>query len=325
VTAIDKNVDPALWPLIEAFPPIDVSAETLPGFRGAMVQLSVLPDPATHPDVWVQTLSIPGGSKAAQTIRCLHFTATQRPTTGALLHVHGGGFVMGNPEMDVARNIELVRATGCTILSVDYRLAPEHPHPAGLEDCHAALVWLASQATALGFAPERIGVIGESAGGGLAAALALLARDRQSVPLCCQVLIYPMLVPPAQSLDATAPDPHTGRYIWTRASNNFVWSAYLLGVVADLETIAGLAPNVAELPPTFVAVGALDLFVHDNLAYVSRLLAAGCAVEAHLYPGAIHGFDRMVAAEVSVRYARELVTFIQRHLDPHGVYQIGDE
>jgi acetyl esterase/lipase len=314
VSVIDKNVDPALWPLVEAFPPIDLSAATLHGFRAAMTEMSAMPEPSTHADVRIEELKLAGGGAAAQTVRCLFFTPTQRAPTAALLHIHGGGFVMGSPEMDGARNIELVRATGCAILSVGYRLAPEHPHPAGLEDCHAALVWLASHAKALRISPERLGVIGESAGGGLAAALALLARDRGSVSLACQALIYPMLVPPALSLDATAPDPRAGRYIWTRASNSYCWSAYLQGEPANRATIAGLAPDVDGLPPAFLAVGELDLFVQDNLAYASRLLAAGCSVEAHLYPGAIHGFDRMVDAAVSVRYTRDLVAFIVRHL-----------
>jgi acetyl esterase/lipase len=308
VAVIDKNVDASLWPLIEAFPPIDLSAETLIGFRAAMVALSVLPEPSTHTDVRIQELKIAGSGDAAPSVRCLLFTPTQRAAAAALLHIHGGGFVMGNPEMDVARNIELVRASGCAILSVDYRLAPEHPHPAGLEDCHAALVWLAANAPALGISSGRIGVIGESAGGGMAASLALLARERRSVALACQVLIYPMLVPPAQAID----DPRTGRYIWTRASNEYAWSAYLPGAASAM--LAGLANDLAGLPPAFIAVGALDLFVHDDLGYAGRLLRAGCSVEAHLYPGAIHGFDRMVDADVSVRYMRELVNFIVRHL-----------
>ena len=306
----DKNVDPALWPLVESFPPIDLSAATLTGFRAALVQLSVMPEVSTHADVRIEELKISGGGPAAQTIRCLFFTPANRTPAAALLHVHGGGFVMGNPEMDAARNIELVRATGCAILSVDYRLAPEHAHPAGLEDCHAALVWLAGNLQALGIRAGSIGVIGESAGAALAAALALLARDRRSVALACQVLIYPMLVPPAQSID----DPRTGRYIWTRVSNGYAWSACLSGTSADAKTIAGLAPDLAGLPPAFLAVGALDLFVHDNLAYASRLLMAGCPVEAHLYAGAIHGFDRMVDAAVSVRYTRDMVAFVERHL-----------
>lgn len=304
----DKQVDPALWPLVEAFPPIDLGEQTLAGFRAAMVDLSVVPDPATHADVRIEKVS-------ANKVRCLLYRPARRSVAaGALLHVHGGGFVMGMPEMDAARNIELARATGCTILSVDYRLAPEHPHPAGLEDCHTALVWLAQQAQALGFSPERIGVIGESAGGGLAASLALLARDRHSATLACQVLIYPMLLPPAHSLDTTGPDVNSGRYIWTRASNNYAWSANLSGAAIDKTTIAGLAPNVTGLPPAFVAVGALDLFVHDNLAYAGRLLKAGCAVEAHVYAGAIHGFDRMMEAPVSLRFTSDLFAFISHHL-----------
>jgi triacylglycerol lipase len=298
MAATDKTVDPALWPLVEAFPPIDLSAENLSVFREALLGLAVVPDPASHPDVRVEEV------KAAGSVRCLLFRpTTSRASAGALLHIHGGGFVMGAPEMDVARNIELARATGCTILSVDYRLAPEHPHPAGLEDCHAALAWLASQTPG-----RRVGVIGESAGGGLAASLALMARDRGSVELACQVLIYPMLAPPSEV------SAHVGRYIWTRGSNGFAWSAYLSGAPANPATIAGLAPDVSRLPPTFLAVGELDLFVYDNLSYVNRLLATGCSVEAHLYPGAIHGFDRMVDAPVSIQYTRALTAFITRHL-----------
>lgn len=320
MAAIDKNVDPALWPLVESFPPIDLSADTLNGFRAAMVELSIVPDASTHTDVRIEELKITAGGAAAQSIRCLLLKPAERASVGALLHIHGGGFVMGSPEMDVARNIEIVRATGCAVLSVDYRLAPEHPHPAGLEDCHAALVWLASHAPRLGISPVRIGVIGESAGGGLAASLALLARDRKSVPLACQALIYPMLVPPAQSTDATSPDARTGRYIWTRASNNYCWSAYLGGAPADTKTIAGLAADLTALPPAFLAVGDLDLFVHDNLVHVRRLLAAGCPVEAHVYPGAIHGFDRATDAAVTARYTRDLTAFIVRSLSrsPHS-------
>jgi triacylglycerol lipase len=307
---IDKTVDPTLWPLVEAFPPIDVSAGTLTGFRAAMVELSIVPEASTHADVRIEEIRFPAGDgEATQTLRCLLFRPAAAASSAALLHIHGGGFVMGSPEMDVARNIELVRATGCVILSVDYRLAPEHPHPAALEDCHAALVWLAANAPALGIPRERIGVIGESAGGGLAASLALLARDQRSAALAFQVLIYPMLVPAERSID----DPRTGRHIWTRASNRYCWSAYLGGDSGPSSTIAGLAENLAGLPPAFVAVGELDLFVHDDLAYASRLLAAGCSVEAHLYPGAIHGFDRMVDAEVTRRYTGELVAFVRRH------------
>jgi acetyl esterase/lipase len=295
-----QHVDPALWPLVETFPPIDVSAETLVPFRAALQEMSAMPDPATHSDVRIVEVT-------AGDVRCLLYQPVLRTSSGALLHIHGGGFVMGMPEMDAARNIELVRATSCTILSVDYRLAPEHPYPAGLEDCHAALGWLATQLPAWGIPAKRMGLIGESAGGGLAAGLAALARDSGSLSLACQILIYPMLVPPQLSLDTRAPDPRTGQYIWNRASNAHAWSAYLAGGAMKQATLS-------ELPPAFLAVGDVDLFVHDNLAHVGRLLAAGVSAEAHLYPGAIHGFDRMIDAPVSIRYTRDLVAFIQKHL-----------
>lgn len=315
MTAMDKqSVDPALWPLVEGFPPIDVSAETLAGFRAAFVGMSVMPDPATHADVRIERVSVPGLDASAPAIPCLLFTPVGEAARGALLHIHGGGFVMGTTEMDAPRNLALVRATGAAILSVEYRLAPEHPCPAGLEDCHAALAWLAAQATRIGFSGQRIGVIGESSGGGLAAALAMLARDRRSVALACQALIYPMLVPPGQSCAATDADARTGRHIWTRASNAYCWSAYLSSARSEGALVAGAVRELANLPPAFLAVGDLDLFVHDNLQFVGRLLAAGNAVEAHLYPGAIHGFDRAVDAEVSQRYTRELVRFLRQHL-----------
>jgi triacylglycerol lipase len=134
----NRAVDPALWPLVESLPQVDLSFESLSAFRTAMVELSVMPDASTHADVGIEVVM-------AQGVRCLLYKP-QHASGGALLHVHGGGFVMGVPEMDVARNIELARSTGCMILSVDYRLAPEHPHPAGLEDCHVALLWLRSPA-----------------------------------------------------------------------------------------------------------------------------------------------------------------------------------
>lgn len=309
-----QNVDPALWPLVEAFPPIELSAATLPAFRAALKEMSVLPDASTHQDVRISQVQVPSGSDGSRAIRCLLFLPAQGVPAGALLHVHGGGFVMGTVEMDAARNVQLARDTGCAILSVDYRLAPEHPHPAGLEDCHSALLWLAAQGPRLGFPGSRIGVIGESAGGGLAASLALLARDRASVPLACQALIYPMLLPPAQSVEAALPDPGIGQFIWTRSSDAFAWSANLPEAGVASGTIAGLAADLAALPPAFLAVGQLDLFVHDNLVHVGRMLRAGVPVEAHVYPGAIHGFDRAVDASVTQRFTLALTDFLRRHV-----------
>jgi len=307
--ANDPHLDPELAPLLENFPDTPVNEQTLPGFRAAMKGMAVLPDPADHPEVTVEEVSVPRQDGGA--VRCLHISPAKSEPTGALLHAHGGGFVMGAPEMDVPRNIALVEALGCSILSVDYRLAPEHPHPAGLEDCYAGLTWLLSTTRESGV---PVGLIGDSAGGGLAASLALLARDRGDRALACQALIYPMLSPPGYESEASTADARIGRYIWPRESNQFSWAAYLGSETPDPATLAGLTSELANLPPAFIAAAELDLFAHDNLAYASRLMAAGNRVETHCYPASFHGFDRMAGAAVSRRFTRDLVDFLARHL-----------
>ena len=201
------------------------------------------------------------------------------------------------------------------ILSVDYRLAPEHPHPAGLEDCHAALIWLAAQAKTLGFVPGRVGVIGESAGGGLGsrtdAAGAGSTLGGAGLPGADLSDAHPArAVHRCHVAESTHRpihlDPHFERVLLVRQP--------FRRTPRSPGTIAGLATDLTELPPAFMAVGELDLFLYDDLAYAGRLLAAGCSVEAHVYPGAIHGFDRQVEAPVSQRFTRDLYAFISRHL-----------
>jgi acetyl esterase/lipase len=302
--AIDPDLDPELLPLLAGFPDIPLDAGTLPGFRAAIAGMSALPDPASHPDVTIEPVRVPGPA-GAPPVRCLLYRPV-RPTLAALLHIHGGGFVMGLPEMDAARNLMLAAELRCTILSVDYRLAPEHPHPAALEDCHAALVWLAHSLPA-----ARVGVIGESAGAGLGHWLSLLARDRGSVALACAALVYPMVVRPGAEVAATAQDTRIGRHVWPSASNAFGWAS-LLGS----GPLAGVSDDLSRLPPALVAAAELDLFVHDNLDFASRLMRAGNRVEAHCYSGAFHGFDRMADAAVARRFTRDLLDFLRRHLAP---------
>lgn len=312
----DLFLDQELVPLLAGFPDIPLNAETLIGFRESVNEVSVLPDPASHPSVTIEEVLVPSGASQSPEapVRCLLYRPTSGAVNGALLHIHGGGFVMGVPEMDALRNAALVQETGCVVLSVDYRLAPENPHPAGLEDCHTGLVWLAAQAGALGFDAAKIGVIGESAGGGFAGSLALLARDRGSVKLAAMALIYPMATLPGDEVEATKNDSKIGRYIWPESSNKFGWECLVKGVDFDRETLIATADNVGNLPPAFVAAAELDLFAHDNLAFASRLMAAGNQVEAHCYPGAFHAFDRMAEAQVAQHFTRDLVSFLRRHL-----------
>jgi acetyl esterase/lipase len=260
-----------------------------------------VPGPEGAADVRVLIYSPPGGTTA--------------PKPG-YLHIHGGGYIMGTPEMMDLQNKATVREIGCVVVSVDYRLAPETPYPGPVEDCYAALKWFHTNAASLGVDPHRIAIGGESAGGGLSAALGLLTRDRKEVPLAFQLLIYPMI----DDRTVTRSEPHkfAGEFIWTAHSNDFGWRS-LLGRApggADVSPYAAAsrAENLAGLPPTFISVGALDIFLDEDIDYAQRLMAAGVPTELHVYPGAYHGFDAAFDADITKRFRRDSVQALKRAL-----------
>ena len=193
------------------------------------------------------------------------------------------------------------------IVSVDYRLAPETRFPGALEDCYAALTWSFAQAATLGIDAARLGVMGESAGGGLAASLALLARDRREHALAFQHLIYPML--DDRTCIRTDPHPYAGEILWTPHNNAFGWSS-LLGVAPGSDNVSpyaapARAQNLAGLPRTFISTGALDLFLEEDLDYARRLTRHGVPVELHVYPGAYHGFDLVPGTHIGQIASRD--------------------
>lgn len=213
------------------------------------------------------------------------------PTGAGVLFIHGGGLIMGSVELTNAGTASLAGLSGVPMLSVDYRLAPEFGHPTPVEDCYAALLWLADRAESLGVDPARIAVMGESAGGGLAAGVSLLARDRSGPALARQILIYPMLDDRNLS-----PDPRfTGLATWTYDDNRTGWQALLGDAAGGPDVPAYAAPARAHyldgLPPTYLDVGDLDIFLDEDLTYVARLAAADVPVELHVYPGAPHAFE----------------------------------
>lgn len=237
----------------------------------------------------------------------------------AYLHLHGGGLVMGSPEMMQQRNYLLAANHGCVIVSPAYRLAPESRYPAAIEDCYSALQWLHRHAGDLGIDANKIIVGGESGGGGLAAALCLLARDRKEIDLAGQFLIYPMLDSRTGSRESAA-NRFAGEFVWTRELNRFAWESVLGPDCASADpppyASAGRAANLSELPPTFIAVGSLDLFVDENLNYAQRLINAGVLVNLRVYPGAPHAFDLAGDTIVGRQFIRDCDAALSELFNP---------
>ena len=229
-----------------------------------------------------------------------------------VVYLHGGGMIMGSVELYDKLVRSLTSRSGVAMLAPDYRLAPEHPDPSPVEDCYAGLKWAAEHAAEHGFDVNRIGVAGDSAGGGLAAGVALLARDRGGPVLARQILIYPMLddrnITPRADVPAVM--------MWSYDDNITGWDA-LLGADRGDDVSPYAAParaeSLADVAPAYVMVGDLDIFRDEDIAYVARMTSSGVPVEFHLIPGAPHGFDFAAAnSEISKRaYADEIRAFRQ--------------
>jgi acetyl esterase/lipase len=219
----------------------------------------------------------------------LHRPAAAPATSPGLLWIHGGGYVMGTATQDDAVCQHLARELGAVVAAVDHRLAPEHPFPTPLHDCHDALTWLADR---LDVDHDRIAIGGASAGGGLAAALALLARDRGEVRPVFQLLSYPML-DDRTTARSDLDDRHTR--LWNHRSNRFGWTSYLGRAPGgpDLDPLAAPArhADLTGLPPAWIGVGTHDLFHDEDLAYAAALRAAGVPCTVEVVEGAFHGFD----------------------------------
>jgi acetyl esterase/lipase len=227
-----------------------------------------------------------------------------------LVWMHGGGYVIGNAAQDDVLCRRFARELGVTVANVDYRLAPEHPYPAPLEDCYSVLTWLAGLPAV---DPARVAIGGASAGGGLAAALALMARDRAEVAVAAQLLRYPML----DDRSGTTPGLHNPNHrLWTQKSNRYGWSCYLGDADANV-AVPARHDDLSGLPPAWLGVGTLDLLHTEDMAYAQRLNAAGVPCDVVEVPGAFHGFDGVVAkAEVSRSFFDSQVAFLQRELTP---------
>lgn len=297
LNAINPELRPAAAGMLKQFGAMpDVSAATLPGMRKMMTQMSRPPAPTPPVD---QRMVKGSGGRPDVAV----YVVNARPDGGRpiIVHTHGGGFVMGDAASGIGALQAMATALDCVIVTVDYRLAPETTFAGSIEDNYTALKWVDDNAVELGGDRQRIAVMGESAGGGHAALLAITARDRGEVPVVFQSLIYPMLDDRTGS--AVTPAPPIGSIAWTAPSNRFGWQAFLGHAPGTPGVPAAAVParlaDLKGLPPAFIGVGAIDLFVDEDMSYAHRLIDAGIPAELFVVPGAFHGFD-LVAPEASI-------------------------
>lgn len=309
-----KLVDPALRPMLEMWPTLVLSDETLPDMRN---REATLPLPPVDPTgTTLERRQVPGPAGAPDITLHIYKAEGVTGPLPCIYHIHGGGYVGGSAAQLEFFLRPLVRELKCALVSVDYRLAPEHIFPAAIEDCYAGLGWTIANADALGVDTKRIGVMGESAGGGLAAALALLVRDRGEYALAFQHLTYPML--DDRTCTTADPNRYAGEFIWTPHNNHFGWKS-LLGADPGGEDVspyaaAARAIDLTGLPPAYIMTGALDLFLDEDMTYGQRLIRAGVPTELHVYPGGFHGFDIFPLSPVSAAAQAGRVAALARAL-----------
>jgi len=313
---VRERVDPAYRELVEAAAAAAVDPNDwftrAPEIRAE--RLGLAPPPAVPAGVDCSDQAAPGGAGAPPVTVRVYRKSGATDVQPAIFWIHGGGYIAGTYDMANDTCSAWAVDLGATVFSPDYRLAPEHAYPAGVEDCYAGLKWVVDNAETLGVDPERVIIGGGSAGGGLAAALALLVRDRGELSVTHQVLIYPMV----DDTRSTASSQWT-TWGWSPESNNVGWKAYLGALFEGDDIPAYAAPtratDLSGLPPAYISVGTLDIFLDEDLEYARRLIEAGVPTELKLYPGGPHGFDSPRLnknAELGQRAAADRTDYIRR-------------
>ena len=311
----DYAYDPELAEVVPLLP-VESDWSDVPAARRAMEEMVAnlsVEDDGSEDRVHFEDRVVPGPADAPElTVRVYTPKGGDGPRPG-VLYIHGGGFCFGSIEFEHRGALATADAADAVVVSVEYRLAPEHPFPAGVEDCYAALAWLAAEAEYLGVDPDRLGVMGQSAGGGLSAGVALLVRDRGGPRLRVQVLGMPEL---DHRLDTPSMRQFVDTPLWNRPNAIMSWRCYLGEDAGDVSPYASpaIAKDLAGLPPAYVSTMEFDPLRDEGIHYALRLLEAGVPVELHQYPGTFHGSGLVVGAAVSRRAAAEMLAALVRGL-----------
>jgi acetyl esterase/lipase len=283
---IDPELRPPLDQLLEALPGGFNAIPDITARRAALDQLAVELPP--NENVAIADQAVPGPEGEPEiTVRIYRPVNVPGPRPG-IYYIHGGGMVLGTAAREDASAARYCEQVGATVVSVEYRLAPEHPHPAPVEDCYAGLVWMARHAEELDIDLNRLAIYGASAGGGLTIATALLARDRGFPAVRFQMPIYPMI---DHQNETPSSYEITDVGIWDRSGNIEAWRWYLGEGKADQYAAPVLAEDLTGLPPAYIDVGTVDLFRDEDITFAMRLMAAGVPTELHVWPGAYHGAE----------------------------------
>lgn len=306
----ERAYDPELAPVVPMLP-VESDWSDMQAVRAAMDEMIASLGATLPEDVRFEDRSIAGPEDAPElAVRIYTPREAEAPRPG-VLYLHGGGFCFGSLDTEHAGAALAAHAAGAVVVSVDYRLAPEHPFPAGLEDCYAALGWMAGEASSLGVDPQRIAVMGSSAGGGLAAATALLARDRRGPQLCYQVLGIPEL---DDRLETASMRAFTDTPLWNRPNAVMSWRLYLGEDPGEVSAYAApaRAKDLGGLPAAYVSTMEFDPLRDEGIHYAQRLLEHGVSVELHHYPGTFHGSAMVGNAAVSRRSSQEMFAALRR-------------
>ena len=298
------DIDPEVLPWLDMLPQFDMTSNEAVAFarsqQSELAHLMPVYEPVNQIDVRDETVPGPSGAPDVR-VRVYRRAGSETPVPG-LVYIHGGGFIVGSVDMFEAHALKIVDELDIVIVSVDYRLAPENPFPAPVEDCYAALVWTAAKAGELGIDPARLGVGGESAGGGLAAGTVLLSRDRGGPALAFQYLGIPEL---DDRLDTDSMRDYVDTPLWNRPNAIYSWTAYLGDARGGEDVSPYAAParatDLSGLPPAFVTVCQYDPLRDEGMEYARRLAHAGVATELRLYPATFHGTSLVESAAITRR------------------------